>query len=292
MSRPLGWKKDPHDARDHDALKAGFLAPVVVPTSAINADIVKVVDQGQLGSCTSNSSGQAVRAAQLLEMVASGMTLAAAQAALEFWARLFPYYLARAYDHTIKDDAGTNIRTIFQAINKYGFPPESAWPYNDNTDPKQGPTPFNQMPSSGAFREAYDQRDDAANVQANVIDYARITATGQARIDAIKLASSQRHLIVFGTTVSEAFCSDMTANNGRPIDPLTAKDQVAGGHALCVGGYDNEGVAIVNSWSESFGGKGGLPPGWCKFSWEYMTWSETTDLWIVRRSPLFLQGQA
>ena len=220
----------------------------------------------------------------LFDAVAS---IARAQVALEFWSRLFPYYLARAYDHTTKEDAGTNIRTIFRAVNKFGFCAESAWPYDDNTDPKNGPTPFSQMPPANAFRLAYDQRLSADNLQANVIDYARITETGDARINAIKLASSQRHLIVFGTTVSEEFCGDMSANNGKPIAPPGPGATIAGGHAMSIGGYDADGAHIINSWSEAFGQRG-----WCKFAWEYMAWSQTTDLWIVRRAPLLGKAAA
>lgn len=302
MSRAasLGWKKQPHDDRDHDALKVMLAAaPPTVPESASNADLVKTdLDQLQLGSCTANGSGQAVHAAQILKMVeiALGEWTAAgnapalfdtraatvrAQSQLEFWSRLMAYYIARSYEGTVKEDAGANIRDIFKGINKFGFCPESLWPYNDNTDPRNGPTPFSEMPPSAAYRAAYDQRTSAQNVQANVIDYALIRATGQARIDAIKLAVSQRHLVVFGTTVTETFCSDMTANGGRPIDPPTNGKDIAGGHCMAIGAYDREGAGIINSWSKQFG-----QDGWCKFSWDYITWVETTDLWVVRRAPI------
>lgn len=307
MSRALalGWKKDEPDDRDHDAMKV-FLhaAPTVVPDTSDNADLSLIVDQLQEGSCTANGTGQAMRAAQLLEMVeidlakwiAAGnnptlfdarASLATAQVSTEFWSRDFMYYLARAFDGTVKQDAGTNIRTIFQVANKFGFCNESAWPYLGNTDPSNGPVTFDKMPSAEAYREAYDQRASAQNVQAKVIDYARIMGSGQDRIDAIKLASSQRHMIVFGTLVTEKFCSDMTANGGNPISPPASTDKIAGGHAMCIGGYDASGAKIINSWSKQFGQQG-----WCKFSWDYIAWIETTDLWIVRRSPVIAQAKA
>lgn len=308
--RALGWREDPPDDRDVDALRAGFLSPTVTPPSASNADLVEVQDQAAEGACVSFSSGQAVRAAQLLELVekklanwvaAGGQAetfdrakaLSEARASVEFWAWDFPYYLARGYDHTTVQDVGTNLRTVFKVINKYGFPPLSSMPYLGNTDRKKGPVVFDRMPPANAFRLAYDQRASAENVAANVVDYARITETGYARMDAIKLASSQRHLVVFGTLVSRAYCSGMSANGGKPFDPPAAST-VAGGHAMCVGGYDPVSPLVAGSWSTDYNpeGLGDVPPGWSRLSWDYLCWDKTTDLWIVRRSPLFLQAKA
>lgn len=287
--RKLGWVPDPFDANDHDAVQLLMAkAPATVPISATNEDLVKVIDQGGLGSCTVNGTAQAIRAAEMLELltaaVAAGADPVTALVQLQlntpFMSRLWGYFLARAWEGTIHQDAGTFIRLVFASINKYGFPRESTWPYSDNTDPLQGPVLFDKMPSAEAFREAYDQRDNVANRDAGLISYARISATGYGRVDAIKLAVAQRHLIVFGTTVSEKFCSDMSANNGKPINPPVGL-KPAGGHAMCVGGYDAAGAKIVNSWSDQYGDRG-----WCTFSWDYMVWSETTDLWIVKRAPL------
>jgi C1A family cysteine protease len=299
-TRALGWKKQAEDSRDHDAMKVMLRTVPSVPAAADNHDLVKIVNQGQLGSCTANGSGQAVRAAQILEIVEkqlaawtaagkpaslfdSAAATKTANDVLEFWSRLMSYYLARSFEGTVKEDAGANIRDIFRAINKFGFCAESVWPYNDNSDPEQGPTPFNHMPSAEAFRAAFDQRASAQNVQANVIDYALIRETGDARVDAIKLAISQRHLVVFGTDVTEKFCSDMSANNGQPIEPPTDGKDIAGGHCMAIGGYDELSPKIINSWDTDWGQNG-----WCRFSWDYIKWSNTSDLWIVRRAPLLV----
>lgn len=283
---------------------------MAIPSERINDDISEVVDQGKLGACTSFGSSQAVRGAQILELVEAEMSdwiakggnpmlfdsagaTKRANDTVEFWAWEFPYYLARGFDHTTKEDAGTNIRTIFKAVNKYGFPALSAQPYNDNTDPKLGPVTFDKMPPAEAFREAYDQRESASNKSANVIDYARISVTNSADlIFTIKQAVAERHHVVFGTLVTEQFCGDLTGNEGKSIGIPTATDAIAGGHAMCIGGYDASGAKIINSWSKDFGGRGGLPPGWCKFSWDYITWNQTNDFWIVRRAPLLLPKAA
>ena len=296
----LGWRKDIPDARDYDATPRlqALRASTTLPASARNADLVRVVDQGQLGSCTANATGQAIRAAELLEEVEvardawikmgndpstfdSAGALATAQAKTEFWSRLMMYWLARAYDGEARNDAGAQIRNVFQAVNQYGYAPESAWPYDI--------AKFTRMPPANAFRLAYDQRDDVANEAANLIDYERITSTGAQRIQDIQTAVAARHLVVFGTPVTVRFASDESGNGGNVIEPPSSSDPIAGGHALCVGGYDQDGAEIVNSWSVGYGGGGptNLPPGWCKFSWSYLTWSETTDLWIVKRAPIY-----
>ena len=297
-----GWIPDVPDARDRDARLTLLKAVPPPPPSARNDDLVKVVDQARLGACTVHGAGQAVRAAQLLEVVEvarkawvdgskdpstfdAAATLAAAQSRVPFWSRLFMYFLARAFDGDTANDDGTQIRLVFQAANKFGYPAESAWSYDD--DSSRG-AKFSRMPPAESFREAFDQRLDMANTDANLIDYSRITSTGDARVLDIQAAVAARHLVVFGTNVTEAFCSDGSANGGLPIHVPKSSDPIAGGHAVCVGGYDADGAEIINSWSTSYGGGGptNLPPGWFKFGWDYMKWSQTSDLWIVRRAPM------
>lgn len=288
MLRTFGWIPDPTDPRDQDAVPLLFSRGTNIPVAASNHDLVKVIDQGALGSCTVNAVAQALRAAELREYIelanAQGidpvLTLIEAQKSTPFMSRLFGYFLARAWEGTTKEDAGTYIRLVFQSINKYGFPPESAWPYSDNTDSSEGPVLFDRMPNADAFRQAYDQRDSVENETDNLISYSRISVTGQARIDAIKLAVSQRYLVAFGTQVSEKFCSDMSANGGKPIDPPIGM-KLAGGHAMCIGGYNADGAKIINSWSEQFGQNG-----WCMFTWDYLAWNESNDFWIVKRAPI------
>lgn len=309
MIRPgLGWQKDDHDSRDKPAsqlLRAATGAPL--PESIRNDDLVKVVNQGGLGSCTANAAGQAVRAAVLLEVVElkrsqwvaehgseagfdAAAALAKAREEVEFWARLMMYFLGRAYQGQTAEDTGTQIRLIFRAANHYGYAPESAWTYDDDARTRVGK--FAKMPPANAFRLAFDQRDNKANRDANMIDYARIESTGSARIRDIKTALSQRHLVVFGTLVTEEFCSDGSAHNGAPIPRPNDDADFAGGHALCLGGYGPDGGEVINSWGEGWGGQGGLPPGWCRFSWDYLTWERTTDLWIVRRAPFLPKADA
>lgn len=279
--RRLGWVKDPQDTRDVDALKALHVSSL--PARHSNRDLVTIVDQGHLGSCTANAVGQAVHAANVIEtkalLVSQGwnetVALAEALARVPFLSRLFAYYLARAYEGTQHEDVGTYIRLIFQVINKYGFCSESAWPYSDDTS---AGAPFSRMPPANAFREAYDQRSSAENRGMNLVSYSRIMGKS-ARLTTIKAALVQRHLVPFGTLVTDDFCNGIGV--GTPVDRPAFGQKIAGGHAMCIVGYDGDLFEVANSWGEDFGDRG-----FVYFTRDYIEWSETDDLWIVKRAPL------
>lgn len=273
----LGHKPDPYDARDlpYKARYAGAL-----PVTVARSQFTKTLNQGGLGSCTANGCAQVVRAQQVRQLVDSGtMTLEEAQAHVEFLARLFVYYLCRAIDGTTQSDDGTYIRNCYRVLNKVGFPPESLWPYSDDSDPATGA--FARMPSSNAFRHAFDQRLVADQLGTPLVSYERITAPPGYRRNEVKRAIYEGHLVEFGTSVSEAFCSDASANGGKPIPPPTNLS-IAGGHAMVWGGYDEDGPDTLNSWGDDFG-----DGGWFRMSWDYVEWSETTDIWIAKLAPLY-----
>ncbi len=219
-----------------------------------------------------------MRVAEIAQLMQAGVSLDAAQHTTEFLSRLFAYYLARAVTKDTNHDTGTMIRYVFQILNTFGFPPESIWPYSDNAGTDGA---FTRMPSSEAFRRAFDQRSYADKSGSPVVKYSRILATGHSRVLDVQRAISQGMLVVFGTDVTEAFCSDSGANDLKPIDPPGRSDTIAGGHAMVWGGYDDSGVDTLNSWSEEFGDKG-----WFRMSWDYVAWASTNDLWIVEKAPL------
>lgn len=306
--RGLGYVEDEPSTADHMAAVRLRTLPTP-PPRARNADLVKIVNQVELGACTAFSAGQAVRAAELLvfvdrerdEWVASGKSLESfdanyallkAQHETEFWSFLMAYYLARAFAGETSLDAGAQIRNIFRGINQYGYAPESSWTYDSNT--RRG-AKFTKMPPAAVFRLAYDQRDNKANRDANLLDYERIASTGSQRRKDIETAVASRHLVVFGMRVTRAFGQDGTANKGAPIPRPKNKNDVIGGHAMPIAGINPNGAEVANSWGTDFGGGGedGLPPGWCQFSWEYIEDPDwVSDLWIVRRAPLMPKADA
>ena len=253
---PLGYLPDPRkrpgQSFDLDADEVLSAAPI--KAAASNRALVKdVLDQGPLNSCVANAVLQAVRASQI-KQGASNAPLGS---------RLFAYWFSRAYHSATHEDLGTYLRTCFQALNKFGFPPESVWPYETSR--------WSRMPGMSAVSAAFDQRSPTV--------YRRIYDDGARRIDAIKRALGAGFLVAFGTNVSNDFVTNR--NTADPIDPPRGLS-IAGGHAMCVVGFDGDRFDVVNSWGTRWGNDG-----FCTFTADYLAWSDTRDLWIVENAPVF-----
>jgi C1A family cysteine protease len=253
----LGYRPDPpKKPADKPDLEAGQLlkaSPPPPPAANIRHLVVDVLNQGGLGSCVSNAILQAVRCSHVKQGVQNP----------KLGSRLFGYYLSRAYHHDTANDSGTHLRLYFQAIAKFGFCPEDIYPYDD------GGEKFKQMPSMAAFRAAFDQ--------ANPTVYRRIAGMGADRIDAVKRAIAAGYGVCFGTDVDSDFCSN------KLVEPLLPPvSNIAGGHAMMIGGYDDDVFDVLNSWGGGWG-----HTGWCRFSADYLTADCTRDLWIVEKSPKY-----
>ena len=212
------------------------------------------------GNCTCNAAMQAIRINQVRHSGGHGSPP-------PLGSRLFAYYLARAEDGTIQEDAGTFLRNVFDVTRKLGFCPESAWPYSDDDGPH---APFRKQPSAEAMREAFDQRAKRTTV------YRRIASSGQARFDAIKRAICAGFAVTFGIEVDEAFCNDEYSGS---VVPLMTRN-IAGGHALLMTGYEPHSFEVVNSWGPRWG-----EDGYFRASEELIDAAD--DLWAVESVPLF-----
>lgn len=263
MSRALGWlpPKPDHLARlRYAGHPVSRLLAGVDPAESVDAsNLVEILDQGSLGSCTANAIAQIIRAEQLRTGDPKGT---------EFLSRLWAYSLALARDGNLGRDTGTNLCTVMDMLAQYGFPAESWWPYALNE--------FGRRPPLEAYHQAFDQRAEMA------LAYHQITESGATRILAIQQALTSGRLVAFGTLVSEWFCA--AAPSGIVMRPKP-DDKIAGGHALVWCGYDRDVVSglwkfrTANSWGD-WGDHG--------FFWmdaEYVTWEETCDIWIVSAVP-------
>lgn len=254
----LGYLPDPrkllHEEPDWDAIDV-LGSDAVVEQASTRHLIVDVLNQGGLGSCVANAIFQAIRASHVRQGVVSP----------KLGSRLFGYFFSRAFHHMTGHDSGTHLRTFCQALNKFGFPAEESWPYDD------GGESFKRVPSSKVVRLAYDQKSPTS--------YRRIYESGYERIEAIKRAIKAEHLVCFGTDVSEAFAQ---GNDGvTPIDPPTS-EPIAGGHAMCVTDFRGDDFGILNSWGAGYG-----QDGYVRFTADYLAWNQTRDLWVIEHSPSF-----
>lgn len=275
VPRALGWKRSPDKAADDapdwtlDRLKVATTPP---PEHDASRLVLSILDQGQLGSCVANAGFQCVRGSHVKQLLELGWDISKIKAfPPALGSRLFGYWLARSFWHETSVDAGTHIRTFYEMINRFGFPPESIWSYTDE-DRDRPNAKFKQQPSTAAFMAAFDQRAPTT--------YVRITE-GAGKVDEIKRALASDYLVEFGTLVTERFCrSDFDAD--KPVPRPKPSDPVAGGHALTGAGYNSGGVLVPNSWGPDWGRRG-----WCTLSWEYVEWEEFTDIWAVKHSPRF-----
>lgn len=259
MNRGLGYLPDPTLLAPTDWRASELLGSRPVPSSADNSDLVPdILNQGALGSCTANAAAYAIRASMLLRGAPSPA----------FPSRLFLYYLARSTHGAANIDSGSHLRAVFSVANQFGFPPESEWDYTDASEPDARAF---KMPSHKAFRAAYDQHEPT--------EYRRIYESGYDRIDAIKRALAQRHLVVYGTDVSRSFQAGMLWYGHEVYGPPVG-EPIVGGHAMCLTGFNGDTFSGPNSWGTDWNAGG-----WYKVSADYLAWEKTRDLWIVRYAP-------
>lgn len=263
----LGHRRDPAKApgekADFDA-RSRFGAARIAPRSDNLRLIGSVLNQGAKSSCVAHAVLQAVRGSHIRQGVD--------QPALG--SRLMLYYLARAQLAETDVDAGTFIRLAFQSLNKFGFCPETLWPYTDQGDA------WKTKPSLEAFRSAYDQR----SATPRPTSYYKIFDTGFDRVAAVKMALSAGYLVAFGTAVSKAFCA-----NDLGVGPLSAPvdKELAGLHAMTIVDHEGDVFRTVNSWGEEWGERG-----FWHARADYIAWPESDDFWVCEAAPYYSGGVA
>lgn len=243
MIRHFGWKKDLPDADDHVFSAPAPVGPLPRAVS-LRYMVPRIFDQQQTSSCVANAWAAAI-----------GIREAQAHLALGPVSRLYIYAYARGLDGDEHEDQGTYLRSGAKALRLMGAPPEDAWPFVESR--------VNFTPNLQSHMLAHARRGGK---------YARIAGTGPARVEHAKAALAAGQPFVFGTEVTEAFKEYERGVIARP----TALDSIAGGHALCAVGYDDDLQAfeVQNSWGSDWGNGGFL---W--MSYDYMGWSGTDDLW-------------
>lgn len=200
-----------------------------------------VWDQGQLGSCTA-------------------FALTAAVAFLHGFtgSQLWLYYKERVMEHTTRQDAGAMIRDGIKVLAKAGLPPEPAWPYDI--------AKFARRPPAKTYKQAKQELIGEYRRLSTVDDYLDCLASGSP--------------FVVGITVFESFESDAVAATGKVPMPGSS-EQVLGGHAICVVGYQADGSFIVrNSWGTGWGMDNGS--GYFTLPHDYLASADlATDAWQI-----------
>lgn len=221
--RGFGWRPDKPDHRDlHYTAK-----PVVsLPDSVdLRPGMPPVEDQGNLGACTAFACGGCY---DYLELKQNKETFQSS--------KLFLYYEERRREKTTSYDAGAENRDGFKVLHGSGVCSTTDWPYDI--------AKFAMKPSMQAYQDAKLDRS---------VQYMRVPQN----ITTMQTALYNQDAIVVGFSVYSSFMSDTVASTG--IVPMPGTDeQLLGGHAVLVVGYDNTRQCWVarNSWSETWGDKG------------------------------------
>ena len=215
------WKMDKVDTRDHPYLLTGNTQPNTVD---LRIYCSAIEDQGNLGSCTGNAIAGAI---ELMDKK-NGRNLDVS--------RLFIYYYERLLEGTVNYDSGAYIRDGIRACYTYGAPVESLWPYNISK-----------------FR--------TAPTQAAITDAAKRKVTSYQRADnfaAVLDALTNGYPVVVGFSVYSSFESPSVARTGVMPYPNTSREQLLGGHAVLIVGYNktNSTFIVRNSWGPRWGDNG------------------------------------
>jgi C1A family cysteine protease len=147
--------------------------------------------------------------------------------------RLFLYYNARLLDGYTEEDVGVYVRDGIKAVNKWGICAEDLWPYLIKK--------FADIPMAESYIDAKTRLIDTYKRIETVDDMISTINTG--------------FPIVSGIQVFNGF--DELRRDGKLGMP-SRKDELLGGHAICIVGYDNIKKYFIcrNSFGEDWGDKG------------------------------------
>jgi len=224
-------------------------AEALPPLVDMRESCPKVYDQGQLGSCTANAWAGMVEFLLLKQRLPDFTP-----------SRLFIYYNERVLENDTAQDAGASLSDGANIVSSKGCPNETLWPYDV--------TKFAADPPQDAFTDGLKHiAFGVQQVQQNLTAMKEVLASGLP--------------VVVGFTVYESFESAQVAETG--IVPMPAHhEQVLGGHAVLVVGYDDSQKRFIvrNSWGTEWG-----QSGYFLMPYAYLTNHRlSSDFWSANRT--------
>jgi len=246
------WVRDPSYA-----LAEQFVPQLSESSIAATVDLRQycspIDDQGNLGSCTGNAIAGAI---DLLDRKTHNLQTRVS--------RLFIYYYERVIENDVNYDNGAYISDGIRATSTYGAPQETLWPYNINL--------FRTRPSSAAIADAVKRKVTSSQAAAN--------------FTAVQSALASGYPVIVGFDVYSSFEGawgniphGQTGSGVMPY-PNTRTEQLLGGHAVCIVGYNNANSTFIvrNSWGTSWGDNG-------YFYMPYQVIQNTamsSDFWVIK----------
>ena len=245
MKRIYNLKNQTFDTRDFSHLK--IINPhseVILPKLVdLRSFCPPIFDQGELGSCTANAG---IAAFMMLEKTPI------------LFSRIFQYYEERKIEGDISEDGGAQIRDIGKVLFSYGTCIETCEPYIIEN--------FAKTPSQMAISNAAKNK---------IKSYHSVTG-GILGIKQIIALKSQP--VLSGIIIYESFEEETVSTTG--IIPLPKiGEQILGGHAILIVGYDDSKSWFIcrNSWGDSWGDKG-----YFYLSYDFIKKGFASDFWVLQ----------
>lgn len=181
-------------------------------------------DQGSIGSCTANAGCACIR----IQKPATHSSFDPS--------RLFLYYVTRANTDSL-DQEGAVLTDMYLALQRNVVSTESTWPYIVSK--------ANTRPTSQAYFEASNSFIHSWGAVPN----------GASMINGIKQVLLTKTPLVMGIMVYESFENESVSRTGIIPFPNKSTEQVMGGHAVTVVGYDDNknSFLLLNSWGPNWG---------------------------------------
>ena len=224
-NRKYGWKR-PEAPSPHPL----FLPPPHLLAAPLPAKVdlrqydPPIADQLQMSECT----GEALSGFAGNVLARIGRYFSVSSLAIYYW--------EREIEGTTQQDSGATIADGMSVLTNRGCPPSALWP--------DKPANLYLMPSTMILTQAAKHRLlDAESVPQDLIS--------------IKTALANWRPVVIGISVYESFESDSMAKTGIATMP-TANEQLMGGHAVTLVGYDDTVARFLvrNSWGKDWGQNG------------------------------------
>jgi len=262
----MGYVPDVEDSRDHSindnhplmksSLKTGesedaqrHIIPIV--------NFTPIKNQGKIGSCTAHA-GVAIMEYYIKKRTHVDYDLS----------EKYLYWVTRRLLGWQKKDTGAYLRTVMQALTRFGVCEEKFSPYNEN---------YVEEPSWVIGQLADDFQAET---------YLKLDKKGTSKtqvLSNIKRMINRNYPIVFGFTVFNKTINNQTGYISYP----SRGSKIRGGHAVVIVGYDDNkrigtttgAIKIRNSWGISWGENG---YGWLPY--RYITRGLANDFWMLFRA--------
>ena len=239
----LGALDEPRDGEDQDPPRMSF-APL--PSRVDLHDTMPPIrNQGQRGTCVSFAT-TAVREYLLCTTPQANTDLS----------EQFLYWNCKKHD--LYPGEGTYINVAMDRLLNDGECTETDWPYNPvvvNGNEGQDPPPPTALTAAGPFKISETRQIPARSVAA------------------LRQALADGSPVAFATTVYNYWFGATTGDIRLPLP----NDPVAGGHAMCMVGYEDDpsvpggGYFIIrNSWGTTWAAQSSIAPGYARMPYAYM----------------------